>query len=88
MQFETNLQTGLKSYWLKIEEIDKKAARDRDKAINVFGTFIDQQIKSRSDIFDDSRFCIENSLIHLRRKLINIFTTEDENLIQPQINLE
>lgn len=88
MQFETNLQTGLKSYWLKIEEIDKKAARDRDKAINVFGTFIDQQIKSRSDIFDDSRFCIENSLIHLRRKLINIFTTEDENLIRPQINLE
>ena len=61
MQFETNLQTGLKSYWLKIEEIDKKAARDRDKASNVFGTFIDQQTKSRSDIFVDSRFCIENS---------------------------
>lgn len=74
MQFDKNLQSGLRSYWLKIQEIDKKAARDRDKAINIFGGFIDQQIKSRADIFDDNRFCIENSLIHLRRKLVNLFT--------------
>lgn len=46
-QFDKNLQNGLRCYWNKIEETDKKCAKNRDKAINDFGQYIDQQIKSR-----------------------------------------
>lgn len=78
VQFDKNLQSGLKGYWTKIEEMDRKASKNRDKAINDFGLFIDQQIRSREEIFDHNRVCIENSLTHIRKKMKELNKSKQE----------
>lgn len=68
-QFNETLNKGLKSYWQKIEDIDRKSAKERDKTVTQFGKFIDQQIRSRESLFDAGRLSIENHLSHIRSKI-------------------
>lgn len=77
-QIDNNLQKGLDCYWNKIEEIDRKSSRNRAKVIADFGLFIDQQIKSREEIFNYNRSCIENNLNLMRKKMIHFNTDEQE----------
>ena len=69
LQFNQTLEKGMKSYWQKIEDIDRKAAKERDKTVTQFGTFIDQQIRNRENVFDANRMSIENHLSHIRKKI-------------------
>ena len=68
-QFNATLEKGMKSYWQKIEEVDRRSAKERDKTISQFGSFIDQQIKNRENVFDANRMSIENHLSHIRKKI-------------------
>lgn len=47
MQFNEGMELCMKSFWGKIEEMDRRGCNEREKTVDSFGKYIDQQIKNR-----------------------------------------